>query len=144
MYMHMYACVSIENTLGYQSRNDKYGIPDRTTAGIKQQVITTCRIGDHEPFKIRFDCSRFGLMFSSNGSNRNTSADSYMEGGLCDLRLILSTVCQNAIIPSVGSSFVCGLILYSFHSCHKFSIGLQSGDSGDAIHQFIAFLEINC
>jgi hypothetical protein len=44
------------------------------------------------------------------------------------------TVAQNALIPSMSSAFVLGftsLQIYSFSSCHRFSIGLKSGDSGE-------------
>ena len=50
------------------------------------------------------------------------------------------TVCQNSAIPSISCSFVVGftsLLMYSLSSCHKFSIGLRSGDSGGVCHQLI-------
>ena len=31
--------------------------------------------------------------------------------------------------------------LYSFNSCHKFSMGLQSGDSAGVLHQFTLFAD---
>ena len=50
------------------------------------------------------------------------------------------TVYQNSAIPSISCSFVVGftsLLMYSLSSCHKFSIGLRSGDSGGVCHQLI-------
>ena len=47
-----------------------------------------------------------------------------------------SAVSQNCVIPEIGSEFVCGLTscrIYSLRSCHKFSIGLKSGDSGGSL-----------
>lgn len=58
----------------------------------------------------------------------------------------MSTVCQNSWIPLINSCFVCGLISrrrYSFNSCHKFSIGFMSGDSGGDFHQLIPFSSKN-
>ena len=49
----------------------------------------------------------------------------------------LSTVLQNIVMPSTSSCLHFGLTslrMNSFNSCPKFSIGLQSGDSG---HQFM-------
>ena len=59
------------------------------------------------------------------------------------LHLFLSTVPQNSIIHRINSSFVFGLTLrqiYSFSSCHKFSIGFRSDDSAGVFHQFTPLL----
>ena len=56
------------------------------------------------------------------------------------LHFSILTVSQNFSMPEMSSSFVEGLIsrlMYSFSSCHKFSIGLRSGDSGGVFHQLI-------
>ena len=48
------------------------------------------------------------------------------------------TVSQNCLIPSTSSSWHCGLAslrIHSLSSCHKFSIGLRSGDSAGVRHQ---------
>lgn len=53
------------------------------------------------------------------------------------------TVFQNRLIPSISSFFVVGLTsrwMNSFSSCHKFSMGLKSGDSGGVFHQLIQLL----
>ena len=52
------------------------------------------------------------------------------------------TVCQNLLISSISLSLFLGLMthwLYSFNLCHKFSIGLQSGDPAGVLHQFTLF-----
>ena len=52
------------------------------------------------------------------------------------------TVLQNLRIPSTNSSLVRGLTsrrINSFSSCHIFSTGLRSGDSGGVFHQLIPF-----
>ena len=49
-------------------------------------------------------------------------------------------VAQNFRMPSINSCFVRGfisLLRYSLSSCHKFSIGLRSGDSAGVFHQFM-------
>ena len=56
------------------------------------------------------------------------------------LHFSLSTVLQNVVMPSTSSCLHFGLIslrMNSFNSCHKFSIGLQSGDSGGVCHQLM-------
>lgn len=56
------------------------------------------------------------------------------------------TVCQNCIIPSISSCLLFGFTsrqMYSFSSCHKFSIGLKSGDSVGVHHQFMFFQSKN-
>ena len=58
------------------------------------------------------------------------------------LHLAMSTVFQNSRIPFTNSSLVLGLTSlrwYFFNSCHKFSIGFKSGDSGGVFHQFMLF-----
>ena len=35
------------------------------------------------------------------------------------------------------------LLMYSFNSCHKFSIGLRSGDSAGVFHQLMPFSSMN-
>ena len=64
---------------------------------------------------------------------------------LCRWRMYLrhfspDTEPQNSLIPSTSSSFVFGLIsllMYSFSSCHIFSMGFRSGDSGGVFHYLI-------
>ncbi len=51
------------------------------------------------------------------------------------------TVCQNDTIPSINCCCVWGFtsrLIYSLSSCHKFSIGFMSGDSGGVHHQLMA------
>lgn len=58
------------------------------------------------------------------------------------LHLDIPTVSQNLIIPLTSSSLLCGLtslLIYSLSSCHIFSIGFKSGDSGGVLHQLIPF-----
>ena len=52
--------------------------------------------------------------------------------------LHFSTVRQNAFIVQTRYSLDLGFVFltYSFSSCHMFSIGLASGDSGGERHQF--------
>ena len=61
------------------------------------------------------------------------------------LHLCTSTVLQNSFIPSTSSSLLFGLTtrrMYSLSSCHRFSIGFISGDSGGVFHQLIPFASI--
>lgn len=49
-------------------------------------------------------------------------------------------------MPSINSSLVFGftsLLTYSFNSCHRFSMGLQSGDSGGVFHHKTPFASKN-
>lgn len=58
------------------------------------------------------------------------------------LHLAILTVFQNSIIPLISSSLLCGLtslLMYSLSSCHRFSTGFKSGDSGGVLHQLIPF-----
>ena len=60
---------------------------------------------------------------------------------------VTSTVSQKLTIPWIRSSLFIGftsLLKCSFSSCHKFSIGLQSGDSGGVCHQLTPFSRKNC
>ena len=59
------------------------------------------------------------------------------------VHLATVTVSQNFKMPLTSSSLVLGLTLrqiYSFSSCHKFSIGLRSGHSAGVFHQLTLFL----
>ena len=50
------------------------------------------------------------------------------------------TVSHNFKIPSISSCFIrcfTSLLLNSFNSCHKFSVGLRSGDYAGVFHQSI-------
>ena len=54
--------------------------------------------------------------------------------------LAISTVSQNSLIPAFSSSLLVGFtsrLTYSFNSCHKFSMGFRSSDSGGVFHQLI-------
>lgn len=56
------------------------------------------------------------------------------------LHLDIVTVLQNLEIPSINSFFVVGLtsrLINSLSSCHRFSMGLRSGDSAGVFHQLI-------
>lgn len=58
------------------------------------------------------------------------------------VHLATSTVSQNCSIPCTNSSFVRGFtsrLRNSLSSCQRFSIGLQSGDSGGVFHQYMPF-----
>ena len=60
------------------------------------------------------------------------------------VHLATFTVLQNALMPSIKCSWgFTSRQMYSFNSCHKHSIGLQSGDSGGVFHQLILFWTIN-
>ena len=62
------------------------------------------------------------------------------------MHLAASIVAQNVLIPSIKSCFVFGLaslLMNSFISCHRFSMGLQSGDSAGVFHQLMEFLVKN-
>ena len=62
------------------------------------------------------------------------------------MHLALSTVSQNCRIPSTSSALVRGFtsrLIYSFNSCHRFSMGFKSGDSAGVFHQWIAFDSMN-
>ena len=59
------------------------------------------------------------------------------------LHLAWSSVPQDCYIPSI-SSLVLGLIscrMYPLSSCHRFSMGLKSGDSAGVFHQFRLVLQ---
>ena len=61
------------------------------------------------------------------------------EYGTYLMHLPTSTVFQNCKMPSISSSLECGftsLRTNSFNSCHMFSSGFKSGDSGAVFHQF--------
>ena len=57
------------------------------------------------------------------------------------LHLFTSTVSQNRVIPAVSSDSRVGFtsrLMYSFSSCHRFSMGFKSGgDSGGVFHQLM-------
>ena len=56
------------------------------------------------------------------------------------LHLFASTVSQNHVIPAVSSDSRVGFtsrLMNSFSSCHRFSIGFKSGDSGGVFHQLM-------
>ena len=58
------------------------------------------------------------------------------------LHFATSILAQKAFIPLISWSLVVGLIsllMYSLSSCHKFSIGFRSGDSGGVFHQSMLF-----
>ena len=50
------------------------------------------------------------------------------------------TVSQKLLMPDTSSDLLHGFtsrLIYSLSSCHKFSIGFASGDSGGVFHQSI-------
>ena len=58
----------------------------------------------------------------------------------CLVHFFTVTVAQNALMPSMSSALVFGftsLCIYSFSSCHSFSMGLKSGDSAGVFHQLM-------
>ena len=59
------------------------------------------------------------------------------------LHLLTFTVFQKFLIPCTSSSLFLGFtsrLINSFISCHKFSMGLASGDSGGVTHQILGEL----
>ena len=56
------------------------------------------------------------------------------------MHLFASTVSQNRVIPAVSSDSRVGFTsrhMYSFSSCHRFSMGFKSGDSGGVFHKLM-------
>ena len=59
--------------------------------------------------------------------------------------LVLIYSPQNSTIPCISSVFgFTSLWIYSFSSCHRFSIGLRSGDLTGVFHQFTLLSSIHC
>lgn len=78
-------------------------------------------------------------------SSSITQGSTFFKCPMYLLHLATSTVSQNFCMPSTKACFVVGLISllrYSFSSCHRFSIGFISGDSGGVFHQFTLFSNI--
>ena len=71
---------------------------------------------------------------------RNPSGITFFKCPMYVWHFSMVTVSQNAVIPEMNSPLdvrFTSLLITSFNSCQRFSIGFRSGDFGDVVHQLM-------